>query len=341
MILLLSKTWRRGTGLLIGCLFLAAAFFFNLWLGSTRLPPDSVWKALFAYDSSAMDQMIIRTTRLPRAVIALLVGAALAVAGTLTQALTRNPLASPSLLGINSGAVFFIVAALNMGNVKSMNLLIWVAFFGSAVSAAAVFGLGSLGRDGLTPVKIVLGGTAISALFSSFTQGMLVLNEAGLQDVLFWLSGSIAGRELEQLKIVLPYLLLGLAAAQLLAGPINILISGEDIAKGLGQNTMAVKLICAVVIVALAGSSVSVAGAIGFVGLVMPHMARFLVGTDYRWVIPYSALLGAILVLLADVAVRYVIMPGEVPIGIMTALIGAPFFVYTAKKELHFKEGGS
>lgn len=338
---LLNRTITRLAGLLLCSTLLAVSFGLNLWLGANKIAWTAVWDSLFHYDSTAVEQMIVRTTRLPRAVIALLVGAALAVAGALMQGLTRNPLASPSIFGINTGAVFFIVLALNFFKVGSMNTLIWIAFAGAALAAAAVFSLGSLGRDGLTPVKVVLAGAAVSALFSSFTQGMLVLNESGLQDVLFWLAGSIAGRELQHLQLVLPYMLAALVTAQLLARPITILNSGDDVAKGLGQKTWLVKVAAAAVIVALAGSAVSVAGSIGFVGLVMPHIARFLAGIDYRWVIPYSALLGAILLLLADVAVRYIVMPGEVPIGITTALIGAPFFVYIARKGLRSREEGA
>lgn len=340
MIPFLNRSITRWAGLLFCSILLIVSFGLNLKLGTTQITWEAVWDAVFHYDSTVIEQMIVRTTRLPRAVIALLVGAALAVAGALMQGLTRNPLASPSIFGINAGAVFFIVLALHFLQINSMSALIWIAFLGAAVAAMTVFSLGSLGRDGMTPVKIVLAGAAATALFSSFTQGMLVLNESGLQDVLFWMAGSIAGRELQHLQIVLPYLLVAFFVAQFLARPLTILNSGDDIAKGLGQKTVLIKGVTAAVIVALAGSAVSVAGSIGFVGLVMPHIARFLSGVDYRWVIPYSAFLGAILLLLADIAVRYIVMPGEVPIGIMTALIGAPFFVYIARKGLRSREEG-
>ncbi len=198
-----------------------------------------------------------------------------------------------------------------------------------------VYYLGSLGRDGMTPIKIVLAGAAMTALFTSFTQGMLVVNETGLQNVMFWLAGSVAGKSAEGLIPVLPYMIFAGIAALVLAQPVNILSSGEDIAKGLGQRTGLVKISIAVTVILLAGSSVAVAGSIGFVGLVIPHIARFLVGVDYRWIIPYSAVLGAILLLLADIVARFVIMPGELPIGVMTALIGVPFFY------LHCQEGVS
>lgn len=317
---------------------LAVAFTLSISLGTTPIRFATAIESFLHYNLSSNEHVIIRTTRLPRAIFAALIGGNLAVAGALMQALTRNPLASPSLFGINAGAVFFVVLALSYLPIASLGQLVWVAFAGAAIAALAVYFLGSIGKDGLTPVKIVLAGAAITALFASFTQGMLVLNESGLQDVMFWMAGSIAGKDTETLAPVLPYMIGAGIAALLLARPINILTSGEDIAKGLGQRTLLVKLAAAAAIVLLAGSSVSVAGSIGFVGLVIPHVARFFVGADYRWIIPYSAILGGILLLLADVAVRFVIMPSEVPLGIMTALVGAPFFVYIARKGFRSKE---
>lgn len=328
-------------GLALGLLLFALSFAASVVLGATDIPLQAAVESFIRYDEASTEQVIVRTTRLPRAVLASLVGANLAVAGALMQALTRNPLAAPSLFGINAGAVFFIVLGLTFLPLKAMSQLVWVAFLGAGIAAAAVYFLGSLGRDGLTPVKIVLAGAAMTALFSSFTQGMLVMNETRLQEVLFWLAGSIAGRDVETLIPVLPYMLIAGLSAFVLAGPVNILHTGEDIAKGLGQRTLLVKIALAATIVLLAGSSVAVAGSIGFVGLIVPHVVRFLVGIDHRWIVPYCAVIGAVLLLLADVAVRYVVMPGEVPIGIMTALIGAPFFVYIARTGFRSKGGSS
>jgi iron complex transport system permease protein len=334
---LFYRTPAKLLGLALGFLLLAVSFGLSITLGANQVRFSTAVESFVHYDVSSNEHVIIRTTRLPRAIFAALIGANLAVAGALMQALTRNPLASPSLFGINAGAVFFVVLALTFLPLSSLGQLVWVAFLGAAVAALSVFFLGSLGRDGLTPVKVVLAGAAITALFSSFTQGMLVLNETGLQDVMFWLAGSIAGKDTEALLPVLPYMLAAGIVAMFLARSVNILTSGEDIAKGLGQRTVLVKLTIAATVVLLSGSSVAVAGSIGFVGLVIPHIARFLTGADYRWIIPYSAVLGGILLLLADIAVRFVIMPSEVPIGVMTALVGAPFFVYIARKGFRSK----
>lgn len=195
-----------------------------------------------------------------------------------------------------------------------------------------MYGLGSLGRDGLTPIKIVLAGTAISALFASFTQAILVLDGTGLQDVLFWLAGSVSGRTLEMLYPVLPYMAAAALVSLFMGRAINLLLTGDDIAKGMGQNVLLVKVLMGFVIVLLAGGSVAVAGSIGLVGLVVPHIMRALVGNDYRWLVPYCFAGGAILLMSADVVARLVIVPQEVPLGVMTALIGGPFFVYIARK---------
>lgn len=210
--------------------------------------------------------------------------------------------------------------------------MMWFGFAGAAVAAAIVYGLGSLGRDGLTPIKIVLAGTAISALFASFTQAILVLDGTGLQDVLFWLAGSVSGRTLDMLYPVLPYMTAAAIVSLFMGRAINLLLTGDDIAKGMGQNVILIKVLMGIVTVLLAGGSVAVAGSIGLVGLVVPHIMRALVGNDYRWLVPYSIVGGAILLLSADVVARLVIMPQEVPLGVMTALIGGPFFVYIARK---------
>jgi len=181
-------------------------------------------------------------------------------------------------------------------------------------------------------MKFTLAGAAIWALFSSFTQGVLVLNEKALDEVLFWLAGSIAGRRIEYLYSVLPYLIVAWVGSFLIARHINLLAMGDDVAKGLGQRTGIIKLLTGIIIILLAGSSVAVAGPVGFIGIVVPHIARFFVGIDHRWLIPYCALIGGILLNLADISARYVIMPQEVPVGVMTAMIGTPFFIYIARK---------
>lgn len=323
---------RPLTGLLIGLPLLALALYGSIALGLTETRFTDI-VAAFAGPSEHPAQIVIRTVRIPRAVIAAGVGSALAVAGALMQALTRNPLASPGILGVNAGGALFVVVALFLLKSSSLSAFAWAAFLGAGLAGALVYALGSLGRAGMTPVKLTVAGAAMTALLTSMTQGLLVLQERTLDEVRFWLAGSVAGRDLELFYQVAPYLLIGLATAMLLGRSVTLLSLGEDVAKGLGQRTARVKALVAIAVVLLAGSSVAVAGPIAFIGLAVPHLARGLVGPDYRWVIPYSAVLGAILLLVADVGARFIIRPEEVPVGVMTALLGAPFFLYLARSE--------
>ncbi|MDF2668868.1 MAG: Iron compound transporter, permease [Paenibacillus sp.] len=324
----------RISGVVLGLILLLASIAASIRFGATNFSWHTSWEAMFHYDESVKDQIIIRTTRVPRAFIAAAIGASLAIAGVLMQALTRNPLAAPSVLGVNAGATCFIVTAALVFSVDSIKVLMWISFLGAAAAAICVYVLGAIGRDGLTPMKIILAGSAITALFSSFTQGLLVMNKQGLNTVLFWLTGSIAGRSSEILLTVLPYMAVCWLAACFLAREMNLLMMGEDTAKGLGQRTIVIKTLAGIIIVVLAGGAVAVAGPIGFIGIVIPHIARFLVGIDHRWVIPYSALLGAILLIVADLVARFIMIPEEIPVGVMTVIIGGPFFIYIARKEL-------
>lgn len=318
---------------IVTLLFLVALLFFcSLAMGQTSISFSLALEVLTQYNSENPDHLIIATSRLARATIALTVGIALAIAGTLIQTLTRNPLASPDLLGINAGAIFFIVFALTWLNVQTLTHYMWFGFLGAAVAGLGVFFLSSLGRDGLTPIKVILAGTALSALFISFTQGMLVIDEQSIQTVLFWIAGSIAGRDLNMLFAVLPFLVTAIIISLFIGKAMNIFGSGDDVAKSLGQNVGLLKILMGVLIIVLAGGSVAVVGSIGFIGLIVPHIAKGLVGTDYRWTLPFSALLGAALLIGADILARFLISPMEVPIGVMTAFIGGPFFIYLAKK---------
>lgn len=328
-----KTTFMKITGLIVGTLLFLLFICISIVYGYTETTWHMAFEAFRNFDGSN-NHIIIQTVRLPRALIGAVIGASLGIAGALLQALTNNPLADPKILGINAGASFAVVAAVSFFSISSLDTFVWVAFLGAAVAGLIVFFLGTLGREGLTPMKFTLAGAAIWGLFSSFTQGVLVLNEKALEEVLFWLAGSVSGRKIEYLYSVLPYLLVAWLGSFVIARHINVLTMGEDVAKGLGQRTGVIKLLAGILIILLAGSSVAVVGPVGFVGIVVPHLARALVGIDYRWVIPYCALIGGILLNLADIAARYVIMPQEVPVGVMTAIIGTPFFIYIARKGL-------
>ena len=286
----------------------------------------------FTHFDGSNEHIIIESVRLPRALIAAAVGACLGIAGVLMQTLTKNPLASPDILGINAGAGFAVVAGVTVFQAGGLQVFAWLSFAGAAAAAAGIYMIGASGSKGLTPMKLTLAGAAIAALFASMTQGLLVLNEAALEQVLFWLAGSISGRKLELLHAVLPYMGAGWLAALYLSAKLNVLSMGDDVAKGLGLNMALVKAGTGIAVALLAGSAVAVAGPIGFVGIVIPHIARKIIGIDHRWLIPFSGMLGGILLLAADIGARYVIMPQEVPVGVMTAIIGTPFFVFIARR---------
>lgn len=286
----------------------------------------------FTHFNGSNEHIIIESVRLPRALIAAVVGSSLAITGVLMQTLTKNPLASPGILGINAGAGLAVVLAVTILHSTSLQTFTWIAFLGAAISAIVVYIIGTSGKDSSSPIQLTLAGAAISALFASFTQGLLATNEAGFDQVLFWLSGSVQGRSLAILKVVFPYILAGWLASWMIAPKMNVLAMGDDMTKGLGIKLGHLKIMIAVIVILLAGGSVAIAGPIGFIGIVIPHIARKMIGIDHRWLIPYSGLLGGILLLAADIAARYIIMPREVPVGVMTALIGTPFFIYIARK---------
>ncbi|WP_223591980.1 FecCD family ABC transporter permease [Neobacillus bataviensis] len=329
--MLLKSTFSKWIGLLFVILLMLGFICASIVYGYT----DTSWGIAvdaFTHNNGSNEHIIIQTVRLPRALIASAVGASLAIAGVLMQTLTKNPLASPGIFGINAGAGFAVVVAMTLFSVNSLTAFSGLAFLGAAIAAISVYAIGSFGREGLTPMKLTLAGAAISAMFSSFTQGLLVLDEAMLDQVLFWLAGSVSGRKLETLVSVLPYIGIGWLGSLLIAGKMNILAMGEDVAKGLGLNTGFVKIAIGILVILLAGGSVAVAGPIGFVGIVVPHITRSIIGINHRWVIPFAGMLGAILLLAADIAARYILMPSEVPVGVMTAIIGTPFFIYIARR---------
>lgn len=329
--MILKNNFSKTIALIVGTLLLLLCIGISIVYGYANTSIQTTIDSFTQFDHSN-EHIIIQNVRIPRALIAACVGASLAITGVLMQTLTKNPLASPGILGINAGAGFAVVFTMIFFHVSSLQAFAWIAFLGAAIAALSVYAISSAGRDAVTPVKITLAGAAISALFASFTQGLLATNEAALEQVLFWLAGSVQGRKLEILLSVLPYLVIGWIGALLISSKMNILALGDDVAKGLGLPLGLMKLMVGIIVILLAGGSVAVAGPIGFVGIVVPHFARKIVGTDHRWLIPMAALLGGILLLIADVGARYIIMPQEVPVGVMTAMIGTPFFIYLARK---------
>lgn len=301
-------------------------------VGAANVSLNVIWTAIFRYDSDLSAHQIIRGVRLPRVVVGMMVGASFAVAGAVMQGMTRNPLADTSVLGLNAGAGFFLVLAFVLSPGVSVTGLIIISFFGAGFGAALVFGVGSLSRGGLTPVKLALAGAAVTALLSSLTTGIVIY--FGLaQDVLFYTAGGVQGTRWEQVRLLLPWFAVAMLAGLTLSRSVTLLSLGDEVAKGLGLRTGLVKALCTLVVLLLAGASVAVAGGVGFVGLVVPHVARFLVGLDYRLIIPCSALLGALLLVISDLAARTLNPPFETPLGLVTALVGVPVFLYLARRD--------
>lgn len=309
----------------------AGAGFASLALGAATVPLAGVLDALFAFDGST-DHLIVRTQRVPRTLIAASVGASLAVAGSIIQGFTRNPLAEPGILGINAGAAFTVVVVTAMFGTGSSTAFALAAFVGAGVAGGAIVLLSSVGRSGLPSTTLVLAGTALTALLTSLTTAILIQSQSTLADVRFWMAGSVAGRDLSVLSGVAPYMAVGLGIGLLLAGPLTTLALGEDVARAVGQRIAWVKAMALLAVMLLAGASVAVAGPIAFVGLIVPNGVRLLVGADYRRVIPLSGVLGASLVMGADVASRLALRPAEVPVGVTIALLGGPTLIYIVQR---------
>lgn len=318
--------------LTLALLALPVCMLLSLMTGPLWIAPDVALRALLHPNPLDATDIIVRTARLSRTVMAVCVGACLAVAGALMQALTRNPMASPGLFGVNAGATFFIVAFGAMLSLSHAWSTLTLAFCGATVAGVLVWAASQASHGRLNPLRLVLAGVAISALFTAFSQAILVMNQESLDTVLFWLAGSLTGNDLSTLMPALLASLAFLVPGLLIARQINVLNAGDEIARGLGQNIARTRLFASVLVVGLAGCAVAIAGNIGFVGLIVPHIARRLFGADHRVLLPACALLGAILLLLADIAARVILLPQELPVGVMTALIGAPFFILLARR---------
>ncbi|WP_416968944.1 FecCD family ABC transporter permease [Streptomyces sp. 4F14] len=313
-----------GTAALVLCTALSLA------LGARSVPLSTVADALFR-DAHGRDALVVTGLRLPRTVIGLFVGAALGVAGAVAQGITRNPLASPTTLGINAGAGFAVVVAIYALGLDDPVEYVWFAFAGAA--AAALFAQALARRSGdIDPVRLALGGTVLQLVLISWTSAVMLLNQRTLDEARFWLAGSLAERPLSALWQVLPTLVLGLVVALAVSPALNTLALGDDSAAALGVPVGKVRLAGGIAVVLLAGSSVAVAGPLAFIGLAAPHLVRPFLGGDHRLLVPGCLLAGPILLLSADILGRLVIRPSELEVGIVTAFLGAPLLAFLARK---------
>lgn len=274
---------------------------------------------------------IVWHVRVPRTISGLLAGSALGLAGAVMQGLTRNPLAGPGILGINAGASLAVVIAIAFG-VTAVNGYLWFAFAGAGVAALFVYTLGSLGRGGATPVKLALAGAALTAMVGSMTTIVTLLDSATLDEYRFWAIGSLTRAGGEEAAVVGPFLAIGFVLAVAVGGSLNLIALGQDMARSLGTRLVAIRVLSALSVLLLAGAATVIAGPIGFVGLAVPHIARVLIGPDYRWIMPLSALLGPTVLLLADVAGRLLMQPEQLQVGIVTGLAGGPLFLYLVRQ---------
>lgn len=325
-----SRTFR-GMGLVLSLAALPVIALWALNVGNATITLDTLVAAVIDFDGSR-EHVILWEVRLPRMLAGLLAGAQLAVAGAIMQAVTANPLASPGLLGINAGAAFAVVLAIAMAGIDRTGTLMWLAFLGAGAAAITVYGLGSAGRGGATPLKLALAGAVLTAFLASLTTVILLRDQSTLDNVRLWSVGSLSGRPMSAVLAIGPWGLAGLAGAILASRPIMTLSLGSDLARTLGQSLGLWRAVSAALVVLLAGAAVALVGPVGFVGLVVPHMARLLVGTDYRWIIAYSAPLGAGLVVLADTALRG-LSSVDIPVGVTLALIGGPVFIVLVRRQ--------
>jgi iron complex transport system permease protein len=321
----------RAVGLLIAVGVLVFVFVLSLWVGSRNIPFGSTWQVLLHNDGST-EAVIIHDLRVPRGLMGLLVGGALGLAGALMQALTRNPLADPGLLGVEMGASAAVVVAIAFTGVSTVTGYIWFAFAGAAAASVLVYVLGSSGRSAATPERLVLAGAAITAVLVAFVSAVLVLDAEAFNSFRFWNVGALAGRKMDAVTQVTPFILVGVALALGLARSLNVLALGDQTGKALGANLGRTRALGALAVTLLCGAATAAAGPIAFIGLTIPHVARMIAGSDQRWVLPYSLVLAPILLIGADVVGRVVIAPAELQVGIVTAFLGAPVFIALCRR---------
>lgn len=314
----------------VGLLILVSAASVSFGAADMRL--STAWGAVFNFDPTSTEHQIIQSLRFPRTIADIIVGCSLAVCGALMQGTTRNPLADSGLMGISSGATFAIAVAMAFFPARTYGQTMAFAFLGAAIATGITYFIASLGKRGMTPQRLVLAGISISMLFGAFSQYLSIRYHLG-QALAYWTAGGTAGAKWSELAIVAPFFVCGLLIAIGVSSQVTLMSLGEDVAIGLGLNTGLLKIISTVIVLVLTGLSVVVVGPVGFVGLITPHIVRYMVGVDYRYIIPASGLYGALLTVFADLTGRLINKPYETPIGIIFAVIGVPYFLYLARKQ--------
>ena len=318
----------RAVGLLVSLGILVLVALASIAIGAKELSLEQVWHGLFQ-DSGTYGDVVVGE-RLSRTLLGLLAGAALGLSGAVLQALTRNPLADPGLLGINAGASAAVVTAITFFGVTSLSGYVWFAFLGAAAVGALVWFLG--GSRGATPVRLALAGTAISAALYGYLQAVMITDDAALSRMRFWTVGSLASATDDTITQVLPFIVVGTVLALLLARPLNAVAMGDDTARALGANLNRTRALSMAAATVLCGAATAACGPIVFVGLMVPHVVRSFTGPDLRWILPYATILSPVLLLGSDVIGRVVARPAELQVGVVTAIIGGPVFIFLVRR---------
>lgn len=324
----------KKTILYFSPIILLIVIWLSISIGTLNISLYTIIEAFVNYNPEDYSHIVIINMRIPRTIIGLIVGVSLSISGVAIQGVTRNPLSDPSILGVNAGAAFGIVLALTFLNITSPAIYIWFSLIGAFLSLFLVLIISGLGGgNNLSPGKLVLSGVVVSSLLNAWISGVLILNQEALDQLRFWLIGSISGRDIENVKLVAPFIIIGLVGIIVLSPHLNILTMGGDKAKSLGMNVKLYRLLLMIFVVLLSSAAVTIAGPIGFIGLAVPHTVRTLVGNDYKKIILFSFLWGPIFLLSSDIIGRVIVMPSEIQTGIITAFIGAPFLIFVARKK--------
>lgn len=325
------QQWLSYSGMIVMLLLLFFTFIWHLSIGTKVITITEIVQSFYAYNDSNFDHLVVQELRLPRAIIAICVGACLAVSGALMQGMTRNPLADPGLLGMMTGGALAVVYWSTFVGVESLFWLPFIAATGALFSALLVWNIAARASGGVTSLNLILSGSVFSAFSGALLSIHHLLDEETFQELRTWLVGSLLAANMETLYWCLPWIVIGLLGALALAPSVSALSMGEEVATGLGININKRKWQLLICIVMLTSVAIALAGPLGFIGLVIPHVVRFLVGADYRWIIPYSILLGAIYLLFIDSIARWIIQPQEIATGLVTILLGAPIFIWLVK----------
>ncbi|MBC2456685.1 FecCD family ABC transporter permease [Clostridium beijerinckii] len=324
--------FRKTVGIYLGSIFLLGiCVIISLAFGSKNIGISQAINALLNSDDTSFAALVVRE-RIPRTIFSIMAGASLGISGALMQSITRNPIADPSILGVNTGASLFVVIGIAFFNINSANEYIWIALVGAGITSIFVYTIASIGSGGMTPIKLALAGSATSAVLTSLVSVIILPRSEVIDAYRFWQVGSVSGATWESIGLMLPFLIIGLIISIISAPALDILALGDEVATGLGVNIGIIRIICAIAGVILCGATTAIAGPIGFVGLMIPHSIRLIFGSNLRGLVPMSAIGGAVLLTISDVLGRVIGSPGELQVGIITAFLGAPILIIIARK---------